>query len=111
MSKQHTFDKVTTHLRQQNVQCVDDKGNCLYRGPNGLKCAVGALIPDNMYSPDFEGQACDWHRIACVLEQLGHDVELCTRLQRVHDWEYVEDWETVLAEVATEHGLTFTPRS
>ncbi len=27
---------------------------CLYRGPNGKKCAIGILIPDDKYDPEFE---------------------------------------------------------
>lgn len=106
MSKQQTFDKVAAHLRQQQAVSEDPNGDCLYRGPNGLKCAIGALIPDNMYSADFEGQSAD--KIAWVLDQLGHDVDLCIDLQHVHDWEDVAYWNEALESVADRHGLTFT---
>lgn len=30
--------------------------NCVYRTPDGRGCAVGCLIPDDLYHPAFEGQ-------------------------------------------------------
>lgn len=32
------------------------KGYCLYRGPEGTKCAIGHLIPDELYTRDIEGK-------------------------------------------------------
>jgi hypothetical protein len=29
---------------------------CLYRSPNGLKCAIGHCIPDELYGPSMEGK-------------------------------------------------------
>jgi len=29
---------------------------CMYRGPNGTRCAAGQLIPDDLYSPDMENK-------------------------------------------------------
>lgn len=29
-------------------------GACLYRGPNGTKCAIGMWIPDEKYNADFD---------------------------------------------------------
>lgn len=48
------FDKMLEHLRAQGCRSVDEFDSCLYRGPNGTKCAVGALIPDEKYSKDME---------------------------------------------------------
>jgi hypothetical protein len=53
MTLQETFDKVCVHLLTQLQKSVflDSNGSmaCAYRGPNGLKCAVGCLIPDELY--------------------------------------------------------------
>jgi len=46
-TRQEEFDIVVKHLETQKQR--SSKGNgCLYRGPNGTKCAVGILIPDNV---------------------------------------------------------------
>jgi len=56
MSPQEVFETIARHLFTQGVQA---KANtvCLYRGDNGTKCAVGCLIPDDMYNPDMEEMA------------------------------------------------------
>ena len=57
MEPQQIFNKVATHLLKQNKRSID-KGTdvCLYRGPNGTKCAVGVLIPDSLYLKTMEGR-------------------------------------------------------
>lgn len=56
MHKQEIFDTVVNHLINQKQKSVKEgnKTNCLYRGPNGLKCAVGCLIPDDVYEEYME---------------------------------------------------------
>lgn len=52
---------VLSFLLEQGVpsyQSVDGEGakRCSYRGDNGLKCAVGCLIPDELYGHWMEGK-------------------------------------------------------
>lgn len=45
--KQELFDRISKHLLKQNERSAEHIGGaCRYRGDNGLKCAVGAIIPD-----------------------------------------------------------------
>jgi hypothetical protein len=56
MTDQEIFDKVALHLlsyAKQGFKSVDDRG-CLYRNGEGLSCAVGCLIPDDLYDPVIE---------------------------------------------------------
>lgn len=46
---------VEDHLVKQVVQATSSIG-CAYRGLNGTTCAVGCLIPDEMYDPIFENK-------------------------------------------------------
>ncbi len=51
---QDIFDTVAVHLIEQGEPSVDATGSCQYRdgvGANGkmLMCAIGCLIPDEMY--------------------------------------------------------------
>lgn len=48
LSKQEIFDRTAAHLLAQG-EPASISGDCMYRTPNGLKCAVGALIPDEVY--------------------------------------------------------------
>ena len=62
MNIKQLIDYVSNHLVKQgaksvleNHEDVDYEGNwCAYRGSNGRMCAVGVLIPDEMYSPQLE---------------------------------------------------------
>jgi hypothetical protein len=55
MTKQEIFDTVALHLIKQGKKSVNDIGRCLYRSPEGLKCAIGCLIPDEVYQRSMEG--------------------------------------------------------
>lgn len=55
MTNQEAFDAVCEHLAQQKTQSlVLMEGHCAYRGDNGGKCAIGALIPDSEYNTTME---------------------------------------------------------
>lgn len=110
MTNQEVFDKVATHLLTQNKKSIDEEetGNaCKYRGPNGLKCAAGILIPDDVYAPCMENVV-----IATLLREipeLAHLLpfaSLLFDLQQIHDWEEVKNWKTKLQELAVSHNLS-----
>lgn len=54
MTPREAFETVANHLLAQGRPSKNEKGMCVYRGPDGLKCAVGALIPDKAYNPRME---------------------------------------------------------
>lgn len=106
-SKQYTFEKVARHLMGMVEPSLSEDG-CAYRGKGGARCAVGCLIPDNLYSPDMEGFIV---KIAeprtsndVLVELIGHDLELCADLQLVHDRLFSER-DFALLCVADKHGL------
>lgn len=52
------FNYVVLHLRRQGTKSLSpDKETCTYRGNNGEMCAVGALIADYEYDPNWEGKS------------------------------------------------------
>lgn len=108
MTKQETFDIVVKNLRRQNAQSEED-GSCMYRGPNGLRCAAGWLIPDDKYKEDFEG--CSVNSINVELDEVilgeGHDLFLARELQNVHDNNDVEYWEEEFEKVADIFDLDY----
>ncbi len=120
-TKQETFNIVATHLLTQGEKSqeisIDEDGfenpSCKYRGPDGLMCAAGVLIPDDQYTPDMEGLSCSAEDkpIYHVLVQAGHDPNLCQRLQTCHDVYDVEEWPDQLAKIAMEFCLDFTKPS
>lgn len=54
MTNQELFDKVVRAIVKQGRGSINSEGLCVYRGPDGLKCAVGHIIPDELYSPLIE---------------------------------------------------------
>lgn len=58
--KQEIFDYVYSCMEKQNWQRSMSTGSwpgvnrCRYRGNNGMKCAIGHLIPDDKYKPEFD---------------------------------------------------------
>jgi hypothetical protein len=54
-TNQELFNIMADHLLTQLALAMDEEGkNCMYRGMNGTKCAVGALISDETYRPTIE---------------------------------------------------------
>ena len=90
--EQEIFNKVYTHLMtQRKPALINTTGStCAYRNENGEKCAVGCLIEDNEYEPEFEGK-----NIGGILERpnvseslknrLYPVMQILSRLQGVHD--------------------------
>lgn len=125
-SLQQVFDTVAKHLLDQDcrAQIADSYGSytCMYRTDSGMKCAVGCLIPDEVYEPDLEDldvdslfldeyEYEDRPYIAGIREQfsdtlLSNDLASMLReLQAVHDKVTPGGWRTQLWKVAVRHGL------
>jgi hypothetical protein len=94
MTDQEVFDYVSTFLLKQGVPSKDltqKNQPCLYRGPNGTKCAVGCLIPDELYDPVMESMpVVSFGKFPDVYAMLGlgkHSrYSLLAALQLSHDW-------------------------
>ncbi len=90
MTPQEIFDTVVDHLLSQGKPSIS--GVCRYRSDDGLKCAVGVLIPDSEYDFEMEHSVIDaepsnhptpiqkWAQL-----RYPNDLKLLTRLQRLHD--------------------------
>jgi len=77
----------------------------MYRNRDGMKCAVGALIPDDMYDLEIEGLGADKPTVSRILLKLGHNVALCRELQIIHDHCCTMGWNDKLRLLAEQHGL------
>lgn len=50
-----TKEKMIEHVKKEfKGKSINSNGNCVYRGPNGTKCAVGMFIPDNKYDEHMD---------------------------------------------------------
>lgn len=71
------------HLLKQNEKSVDIKGDCAYRGVNGLMCVAGCFIADDEYSPGIEGGS--WVRLIQLSMAPQTHSQLMLDLQKIHD--------------------------
>jgi len=96
-------------------------GSCAYRGEDGTKCFIGALITDEAYDWRLECQGVSSHEVAQALRGSGVDMQttedfnLCTRLQAIHDenflgeFDTLQHWEAGFKGIARAFDLTYTP--
>lgn len=84
----------------------------MYRGPEGLSCAVGCIIPPEEYDPAMENK--DVHGLI-EFNLLTKDrkaeftkhIRLLTAMQRIHDSMPIDKWETNFCIVAEEFKLEY----
>lgn len=46
--------RIRDGLDTQQSRALSDDGFCMYRDARGNKCAIGQIIPDELYTPDME---------------------------------------------------------
>lgn len=115
---QTIFDRVVKHLYKQNKKASNRYGTCLYRAPNGLKCAVGCLITDKNYAPWLDSggsiSVSSTHVLKVVKNSLRRPFSdrtpgLLRALQHLHDTDdfYVGNKavEKQLRNIAADHHL------
>ena len=104
MNKQETFDKIWSHfITHNNGPSIEEHGMCLYRSPNGNRCAVGLLLPDSEYDPSYEGRSI--HLIPYFKNLSEEDSEFLVDLQRCHDraaTSYRSDFSDFMRKFLTE---------
>ena len=116
LDKQLAFNRAVAGLRQQQTRSANESGFCMYRGPNNTKCAVGWLIPDDEYNPEFDnGSGTNLYKVRQHLDpDLGvpddddtnflRSMQRCIHDQLQHDWNN-EDFEARVAAFATDYNL------
>ena len=112
LTKQDVFNIAANGILKQGKRSVS--GLCLYRGPNGLKCAIGMLIPDELYENHFEGNSAGESGVIEALIKVGvpntaEYADFLEHLQGVHDDHPVEDWDRELVNFAHHYDLNPLP--
>lgn len=128
MTRQEVFTKVVTHMLKQSKQAREvynpsSSGPCRYRTEGGLMCAVGCLVPDEIYHDSMEGTIL--HGVIeranegmlpeplaqFVKAELEPHVVLLRDLQYAHDHFDPEEWRDQLASTGERCGLTMPASS
>ncbi len=107
LTTQEMFDRAARGILAQGEASMTADGDCRYRGPGQLRCAVGWILDDDHYTSSMEevtvlklrkqGFCLPWH---------PRDDDLAIDLQNVHDLEDVEMWPDRLRTVAERHHLS-----
>lgn len=88
MTPQEIFDTAVIGIIKQKGRSVDDNGICLYRGDNGMKCAVGQVLPDKFYDPEMEHKSVNAliREFSTIPAYISNNAELLSTLQQAHDY-------------------------
>lgn len=132
MNAQELFDAAALHLLCQGAKStgvVDGIEACMLHSTAGLRCSIGCLIPDHIYTTTLEGSS-----VLDILAAAGgsnkmadRDVRLNARqarffsewlphgdllyeLQCTHDAFPVEEWLSRLKRIAVKHSLRLDVR-
>ena len=109
MTNQEAYNTVRKHLLKQDKKCLKDTGMCMYRNDSGLKCALGALIPNYMYNAEMEGGAIQklFKKFPVLRKHLEDvDIGMLMCLQSVHDNDPIHRWDDSLNDIAEAYHLT-----
>lgn len=116
MNNQEAFDIMVRHAFKQRCKSMDEKGICLYRGPETRRCFVGALISDEDYYPCMDEMDAETGVGSSVesLEDRGLlpanledvDMKLLNRAQGIHDDYEPSEWFDALNDLADMFDLS-----
>lgn len=115
MTKQEVFNKVWNHIITQGEPSVDELGNCVYRGPFGLKCAAGIFLTNKQAEKLDEKDGGIWFKAVQMFPKLEKFPNmLIMQLQECHDYsssikdndKFVEEFKSKAKKVAEKHNLT-----
>ena len=108
-TNQTAFDTVVKNLLKQNERSIQPDSNyCAYRGKNGLKCAIGWLIPDELYEERMENYIYLFYgggfpKLKPFFDQV--DILLLRALQDIHDRDEPKNWKEKFLKLAERYDL------
>lgn len=113
LRKQDVFDVIGWHLLRQGTRATAFDGvKCLYRAPDGKRCAIGWIIPDEVYAKSLEFLGV--RDLAARLIETEHaafarilyrHMPLLRDLQEMHDAHQPHEWALKLRVIAQRHNL------
>lgn len=106
MNTQQVYEKIRAHFTQPGAELATETSRgCVYRGDyhahSPVRCAVGVLIPDELYEPDMEDYTSVSGSVRKLLEEQGIDIKFVHNCQLAHDRSVsVEDFVERLDDLA-----------
>lgn len=109
-TRQEIFDIAYRGLASQGwKQSSNASGSCAYRGKNGLKCAIGWLIPDEKYKRHMDRGNSSIDHKPSVVNAAGinkSDMSFAVALQMIHDEVPSSELKASMEDFARDYGLT-----
>lgn len=117
LDRQDVFDVIAWRLLFQNARARAADGiKNLYRSPDGKRCAIGWIMPDDVYAPEFESKGI--REIAAYLAEtdegkefaafVAAHVSMLCDLQGLHDAYRPDEWPNRLHLIAQKYDLSET---
>lgn len=113
-TNQQVFNFVRNHLLTQNEKSLSvDDHMCMYKSDDNknLSCAIGCLIPKELYSSNMERKGLSSDVVIKILQKSlpnwKIDFQLLESLQSIHDSIDIKDWDYALGHLKkdyTEYG-------
>ena len=94
------FEFIKNHLLTQGQRSLmDNEMTCAYFGVEGKKCAVGALIREDIYHSSIEEKPVNHSLVQSAITKSVPNwkinTEMLCELQSIHDGKSMYDWEMV----------------
>ena len=105
---QELFNKMYLGVvKQGKASYSSSLANCVYRGIDNLKCAIGHCIPDDKYMPDFEncGIKTLFYHENDKIKSTIHSIFQEEDLQFLIDVQYYHDTANVEAQCSKNDSL------
>lgn len=83
-----TKETILKHVEENWLgRSADNEDRCLYRGPNGTKCAIGLFIPDKLYNSAMENTSINklYANNEGIKSFMPLEKEAMSLLQTIHD--------------------------
>lgn len=93
MTNQEILDKFTLHCAAQGEPSMNEKGQCLYRGPGGRMCGVGLFLTDE----EVEANGFDKGDVSART--------VCSKIDRLSPFAYI------MSAIQTAHDMTDSPEA
>ena len=116
--RQYLFEKAVNSIVAQGKPAINLDGACLYRAPDGSKCAIGHLMADKDYKNHMESKPAykifkGNYRVKFGLKPGVKNEEFLTALQTVHDnnrfyegEQFIQEFKNEARIFAEQWGLT-----
>jgi hypothetical protein len=109
LTAQQIFNKVAMHLAKQGKKAMSRTGFCRNYTEEGLRCAVGCLMPIRHYKRNKNDWGGSPYAVMGALAKYGVNYDkqsdLLNELQNVHDMDKVSRWGQKLRGLAKKQKL------